>query len=298
MDQDKDREKDGYSPEEEFTQRDPPPEPASYQTPGETAGDASRAQADVTPLGIPRADHTVRSTYDSRPVDAFDFNVVLTNEPASPGLNTYNFIVPLGYTAVLREFRLFFDPVPVVGATDVTALILRNGNGYSLFQGNPASGEFAMGDGTNFDPIKLFMTADENDSIGVTVDLNVAIPIGTDIFVHFHGNLLTKNSTPHNLNIANAMDKPFPQRFGESVRPLPPTRPETRPQVIPQPVKVQAKMRPLTLAAPVCLPGEKLMRVTVNGREEIRCVKVLGQSKSGLSNLERIARRANVRIKR
>jgi hypothetical protein len=82
-------------------------------TPGPTdllALSTAVAEMQATPLEPVSLDYDVRAVYDSRPINAYDFNfcannlIVLQNTLWAVGWQ-----VPLGYRAVVREFEVMYD---------------------------------------------------------------------------------------------------------------------------------------------------------------------------------------------
>jgi hypothetical protein len=182
---------------DEFVNRDPPQLPADGSMPGADVQQASEARTaqERVPLGTPSADYTVRSVYDSRPVSAGDFNVAVFSQGcSSPGPGF--FTVPQGYVAVLREVLTWQEPI-LSYATRAEVLVSLQANKVDVAN-NIA---IPVGNGTDL-PIKCFIIADENQSVGVRWESATA-PTNTFFWAHLYGNLLLKSGRPAQFEIAN-----------------------------------------------------------------------------------------------
>src|SRR5262245_50792115 len=70
----------------------------------------ARTEMEQTPLGSPPKPVDVRSVYDTRPINAFDFNIPAFNTVVSDASSvTVSFNVPEGFVCVLRNFDLWFE---------------------------------------------------------------------------------------------------------------------------------------------------------------------------------------------
>jgi len=70
----------------------------------------AQEELDNTPLTPQPIDYGVRSTYDSRPINSYDFNFTATNIPSLPNfLWLTGWQVPLGYRAIVRKFEVIYD---------------------------------------------------------------------------------------------------------------------------------------------------------------------------------------------
>ena len=113
------------------------------------------------PLGEPPSAFDVRSVYDSRPVNAFDFNLsaTVTNNPSATSWQT-SFVVPAGYRAVPKKWSVNFDNPPP-GPNGLSVAWIQQGN--SDLQYN---GPIIIGTGTD-DPIETFFLCEEQTSFGI-----------------------------------------------------------------------------------------------------------------------------------
>lgn len=201
----------------------------------------SRDTLGNAPLGSPLAEFDVRSVYDARPVNSYDFNIVISNQDTCSGVGIwtggqfdFGFIVPSGYVAVLKKLHHSFSPPPVITARkDVTAALLVNG---SLYQrgvqivavgadptANASPGDIPIGLESD-DILQSFVIADENQSLGVRIKVSAAIAaIGPVFYAHLYGQLLLKTGRPAQFEPAN--------RIGKASAGSPIYRPATQAQV-------------------------------------------------------------------
>lgn len=72
---------------------------------------SSIAEMQAAPLGEPLIGYDVRAVFDSRPINAFDFNFSATSQvTGTTGAWAVTFEVPLGFRAVPRKWYIDFDP--------------------------------------------------------------------------------------------------------------------------------------------------------------------------------------------
>lgn len=226
----------------EFTDRE------VQRPPEDTAGGiaqapaTARAQSDLadTPLGAPPADYDVRSVYDSRPVNGYDFNITVT--AAAEGGNTFTleFTVRQGFVAVFRRFGHFFTDAPlpaIVNRAECLLSIRKNGTDV------PDNVDFPIGLASD-DLWNGFVIADEFDTITARVVLQGALT-ATELVGTFYGNYLLKTGRAWPFEIANPSavkfghGDPAPVIVREIMRPV-----EPPPQVV-MPVPVMpAPVRP------------------------------------------------------
>lgn len=163
--------------------------------------DQAQANAAVktTPPGDPNQKFDVRSTFDSRPVNGYDFNIAATallsdEEPTIIDL----FTVPEGYIAIPRIWHHFTTPsFPIVSRNDITAsLRLDDAN---------VQNNINIPIGVESDElIRSFFVADEFQVVQVAVlPPAVAFPAGTTITFHVYGNFLLKHNYPAIFEVAN-----------------------------------------------------------------------------------------------
>lgn len=191
--------------EREFIGREQQFPPSSARVSGESL-EAAKAKRGVSaaPLGEPPQDFGVRSVYDVRPVNAFDFNVTLGPVVVSEedAFDPVNFAVPDGFVGVLREVHYWSQsPVPDVERTDIALSIQLNKVDYTL------NTEIPVGSGTGANPITCFVVADQGQLLGVRFSIPGTLLTPFDAFVLLYGNLLPKTECPANYQIANAMGK-------------------------------------------------------------------------------------------
>ena len=189
--------------------------------------EASRADLRRTPHGVPTDTYGVTSTYDSRPVNAVDFNatfnsgfvnmglgqpnggiVTLTNliAPFPGSTNTTAAVIPSGYVYVIRSIQCFTQPGMYF-------------NGFNAFFGGAVNllvNGSPLPSITNL-PVELwggvyncFNIIDENTTLSSTVYWSTsagvtAVSSGFNVFfcVALYGQLLQKTGVPTQFEIAN-----------------------------------------------------------------------------------------------
>jgi hypothetical protein len=158
----------------------------------------------VVPGTLP-SDVTVRSTYDTRPVNAYDaiFNVPLGAVEGSPALavgsNIITVNVPNGYVVVIRGVKIIVTPLPAVSINDIDYLLtlLINGGAVPNYE-NIAVGPLM----NNFLPAHAI--AGQNQTFGINYIVNSALPGGTySLDAQFHCNLILATGIPAAFEIAN-----------------------------------------------------------------------------------------------
>lgn len=151
---------------------------------------------------------TVRATYDSRLINSYDFQKTAPLVAAQPNaIWTVGWQVPLGYRAVIRKFKVFFngdvggDPGNSVCAPLLTlyptqfgsvfatgAQFASAGNGVAV----PNCGYITIGSGDEFD---CFFIVEEDSWFGLTGQNNNLNPSGsaTTVSVNVYGTLIATN---------------------------------------------------------------------------------------------------------
>ena len=173
--------------------------------------DASVSAMQSAPLTTPSVDFEVRSVYDSRPINAYDFNFSGASEfnaPSFPGtVATWQitFTVPTGYRAVPREWDVFFDDPPDIKASDNVVSLQQNGANI------PNNGPIIVGSGTGARPIKSFFVCEENTTFGIqgAVTLGINSTQSSTISVNVHGNLIPVSDCALPFTIADQLQNPI-----------------------------------------------------------------------------------------
>lgn len=170
------------APNAEFVperERQAPPDPRD--TSGYLAGAKERAVG-VAPVGTPPTFYDVRCVYDSRPVNAYDFNLTTTTA-ALPhgGFATTQFIVPSGYRAVPRKWMVSFEPIPVANPSDITFYP-------QAYGADVPNNAVLIGSGTAA-PIETFFLVEENATFGARIADPNALA-GGNVYIQVWGNLL------------------------------------------------------------------------------------------------------------
>lgn len=157
-------------------------------------------EASRAPIGEPPLDYSVRSVYDSRPVNATDFNRYATGLFGDPHTGTVGVVtfpaVPEGYIFVIREFFVWVETTPILSnRSDIQMTPQVNGADDVFTRDVP------VGAG-NDTPIKCFLIVNEFLTYGVKFTINVAL--GNSLFnVWAYGNVLVKSGRPPQFEIAN-----------------------------------------------------------------------------------------------
>jgi len=169
-------------------------------------GASQRAFQDA-PLGEPLADVDVRSTYDVRPLQAFDFNVTVSGDTTHTGeggtlvATPVPFSVPIGYVAVVRAFNHSFAPVfPAVVRSDVL-LTIRVQDADLPFNSNIPVGAQSQG------LVNCFFICDEGWTFGARFTTTIVSPATFTVSLHAYGNLLRKTGRSAPLEIGNPVHK-------------------------------------------------------------------------------------------
>lgn len=183
----------------------------------------SREEMQRTPLGTPPDCYDVRSVYDTRPLNAYDFNIAGSVSLPYP-VGIVEMTVPEGAVCVLRELSIWFEPAPPGSErSDNVASLLLNGADY------PYNNAIPIGDDSGRFPV--FMLADEFNRVGVRVNLTNPYPStpGT-AWVLFYGQFLLKSGRPLPTEIANPI---MGGKCGQSI-PVPRTGMPTASPPVPQ----------------------------------------------------------------
>lgn len=197
------------------------------------AAQKARQDQENTPLGSPPKPVDVRSVYDTRPINGFDFNI---SASAATDSNTTKavlfFNVPEGFVAVLRNFDVWFEPNP--------ASALKSGFNWSLqLNGGDYPYNLNVPFGVAVDRETCFMIANEFNTVGLRLTLGTAFsfPDPGTAFARFYGNFLLKSGLPAALEIGNLVPKstlqpPTPRM---PAPPKPPSAPPPSPPPAPGP---------------------------------------------------------------
>jgi hypothetical protein len=152
------------------------------------------------PIGEPPADFDVRSVYDSRPVQGYDFNITVSASVSGsvPYTTDLTFVVPKGLICVLRQIHHFFVSPPVIASRADVLLSVRVNNADFPFNKNIPVGV------TSDDIAKHFIVADEFSRVTARFVTNVEVVIElAQIYAQFYGNFLVKTGLPAPFEIAN-----------------------------------------------------------------------------------------------
>lgn len=228
----------------EFIERErqlPPEDTAGNVAQGSTA--AKTAALTSARLGAPPDCYDVRSVFDVRPVNGFDFNIEVS-EVFEQGIETAStvrleFIVPDGFVCVLRSVDIWFEPNPenAENRSDVYFALTRDRGTYAY--------NAHMSIGVASDTFPVYMLADEYMKVGVFITVpSVEVEASLEAFCLFKGTFLEKQGRPYQFEIANpvrdgncAPEPPPPPRIVEAKIEKPKAAPVARqaPRAAPPP---------------------------------------------------------------
>lgn len=175
-----------------------------------SAGTAQLDALAVTPRGEPPKAFDVRATYDSRPVQGFDYNIHATaaysiNSEAGATIDV-SVTVPRGYIMVQRQFRHWFNPAPAYDSREqVLVSFLVAGAAVPYNQQIPI--------GIESDTLaNTFFIADELQVVTARIYMdylpgNAGPTLTGTVNVVFYGNLIMKTGVPSPFEVANPTDK-------------------------------------------------------------------------------------------
>ncbi len=193
---------------------------AKQMSPDMASAARSRVDAAGTGLGSPKIDYSVRSVYDSRPINHREFNlwfqaVILDEPPATASLAIFrsSFFVPPGYVMVLRDVTILLQAFSTLLNYDGTLSIIVNGGivdpinvevGPRIVDAAPVQMDIPFRDGEKID---TFVYGDEGDSVGVNIQISGVgdfdFSVVDFIQVGFHGQFLLKTGVPAQFQAAN-----------------------------------------------------------------------------------------------
>lgn len=192
-----------------------PADPGRTRSPGTTNFAEANSDFDRTPNGPPLACVDVRSVYDVRPINAFDFNIFTSTTP-SASVADLNFVVPEGFVCVLRNFDLWLNPNNALEKIDsVWTLTLQN-TAFPYNQGIPFGGVINRE--------TVFLVADEFNNVGVRLT-GAAITSLVTAYARFYGNFLPKTGLQTAMEIGNRNQNCIPASAGDNVRHVPTATP-------------------------------------------------------------------------
>lgn len=183
---------------------------ASVDQPGSDLlqDDSSISAMQKAPLGEPPTAFDVRCTYDSRPVNGYDFNyslAVALIDGGSSSAWTAEFNVPNGYRAVPRKWTIEYQPeLGVYGGPDPVSSyiativsILQNSaalpNNQNIIVGPIPDGE-----------LETFFVCEENTTFGISGFCDYYLSTDpTYAIVNVYGNLIPVSDVSLPLAIAN-----------------------------------------------------------------------------------------------
>jgi len=212
----------------------------------------------ATPPGEPPVDYDVRSVYDSRPVNARDFNFSLSQLGTVSGSGAivfpeFDFVSAIGWRFVVLEWDIIFSPsLGTIGGSvyQNTVVNLLGGGGVA----DPFNSNIVIGpNGTGEEPIKTFMLVEENTRFGLTLvntDTTLTIAATAEAIVTVHGNALPVTDVQLPYQIANPVGRGKVGMFAPPMFPFAPPMPAA-PGAAPAPA---APAAPAPQSARVAMP--------------------------------------------
>lgn len=171
------------------------------QSASNKANAKARSDFDSTPVGSPPSCYDVRSVFDSRPVNTYDFHIT-TGADYGQEVDanvTIEMTVPEGYMAILRSIEVWFEPSSFGANRSAASLTMQlNGGDY------PNNVDMLIGTATD-QAIPMFLLADEFNRIGakVTQLFAGAELYNGEVFAHFYGNFVLKSGRAYPFEVAN-----------------------------------------------------------------------------------------------
>lgn len=173
---------------------------------------------DRTPIGTPPANCDVRSVYDSRPINAYDGNVITSDTVVAKATPVFDceFTVREGYVFVVRNLHHWFE-LPDASwqrRTDVLMSLFLNGAVLPDLVDIPV--------GVESDAlVKTFIIADELNTLRcrLTVD---DVSIDRTAYVMFYGNYLLKSTVAAPQQIGNCIGEGILTQPRQTIAPLAP----------------------------------------------------------------------------
>ena len=188
-----------------------PADPGTTRFPGSrTLADAGR-EFDATPNGPLLGCVDVRSVYDARPINAFDFNIFSQFLNPSVSNADVTFTVPEGFVCVLRSFDIWLDPNNALTKNAVTWTLILQGTAFPYNEGIPFGGAV--------DREQVFLVADEFNIVGVRIAGSIITAL-TELNARFYGQFLPKTGLQAAQEIGNKTQNCGPM----AVRPAQPVQ--------------------------------------------------------------------------
>lgn len=191
---------------------------AENMSPDMASAQRGRVDAAETGVGSPKIDYSVRSIYDSRPINSREFNLWFTavgDDASAVQIEVFRncFIVPAGYVAVLRGVTILVGPPLIPDFTNYDGVLRIAVNGAIVDPpdvtvgpefGAPASvlSQLEIPFQTNQE-VETFVLADEAQTVGVFLDIGTASPEADNLQVGFRGAFLLKTGVPAQFQAAN-----------------------------------------------------------------------------------------------
>lgn len=193
---------------------------AEQMAPDMASAQRGRVDAAETGVGSPRIDYSVRSIFDSRPINSREFNLWFVTDlesepPPDLDITVFRkcFFVPAGYVACLRGVTILLTPDPVPEFNNYDGLLAVAVNGSKIDPPDvplgPTIGNSVL---TQIDipfqsnqEVETFVLADENSTVGVFLNIGSQGQAfdSANMQVGFRGAFLLKTGVPGQFQAAN-----------------------------------------------------------------------------------------------
>lgn len=172
--------------------------------PGQQAAAAQTALAQTPSGPVPLA-FDVRAIYDSRPINAYDFNIAVSTSGEVANPITMSFTVPNGYVCVLKRIITFIEnPIPASSdRVDVLLTALVNQGVFPFNESIPVGVDQS-------DLFNCFIIADQGSEVAARLVVSAAIlALAPTYTAQFYGQFLQKTNIPPAFEIGNPSGKPI-----------------------------------------------------------------------------------------
>ncbi len=191
---------------------------AENMSPDMASAQRSRVDAHDTGVGSPKIDYSVRSIFDSRPINSREFNLwfygAQVEEGPGPDIAVFRkcFYVPSGYVACLRGVTVLAAPTQIPEFTNYDGLLGIAVDGSIVDPPQVEVGPVVTNTGLtqinipfqSNQEVETFVLADENSTVGLFLTVNSTIVIDSeDLQVGFRGAFLLKTGVPGQFQAAN-----------------------------------------------------------------------------------------------
>jgi hypothetical protein len=191
---------------------------AEQMAPDMASAQRGRLDAAETGVGSPKIDYSVRSIFDSRPINSREFNLWFTaegNDATPVDITVFRkcFFVPSGYVAVLRGVTVLVGPAITPPFTNYDGLLRIAVGGSVVDPPDVEVGPEVGAPGTLLTQLEIpfqtnqevetFVIADESETVGVFLNIGGESAEADNLQVGFRGAFLLKTGVPAQFQAAN-----------------------------------------------------------------------------------------------